>query len=218
MTIVVPTLRFERAHWRAGRIRIVGVDEVGVAPTCGPVVAAAVMMRPDCHRIPGVRDSKTLSAAQRERLAALIRRRAVAIGVGAASVSEIDRLNIYHATHLAMRRAVARIGGHDHILVDGLPIQGFEAYVGPYTAIVGGDAVCYSIACASVVAKVVRDDLMARLSARHPGYGWERNAGYPTAEHRAAIRALGVTAFHRRSFAPIQDAILGIERGTLELV
>jgi ribonuclease HII len=218
MTIVVPTLRFERAHWRSGRMRIVGVDEVGVAPTCGPVVAAAVLMRPDCRRIPGVRDSKTLSVAQRERLAALIRRRAVAIGVGAASVSEIDRLNIYHATHLAMRRAIARIGGHDHILVDGLPIRGFEAYVGPYTAIVDGDALCYSIACASVVAKVVRDNLMTRLSVRHPGYGWERNAGYPTAEHRAAIHALGVTAFHRRSFAPIQDAILGIERRTLELV
>ena len=218
MTAIVPTLRYERAHWREGRSRVVGVDEVGVAPTCGPVVAAAVVMRPGCRRILGVRDSKTLSAAQRERLAVIIRRRAVAIGVGAASVNEIDRLNIYHATHLAMRRAIARIGEHDHVLVDGLRIRGFEASVGPYTAIVDGDALCYSIACASVVAKVVRDRLMARLSVRHPGYGWERNAGYHTAEHRAAIRALGVTAFHRRSFAPIQEALLGIERPTLELV
>ncbi|MBP1704505.1 MAG: Ribonuclease, partial [Chloroflexi bacterium] len=113
----VPDLRFERALWRAGSTRVAGVDEVGVAPTCGPVVAAAVIVRPGCHRIPGVRDSKTLSAAQRERLAAVIRRRAVAIGVGAASVGEIDRLNIYHATHLAMRRAIARLGGHDHVLV-----------------------------------------------------------------------------------------------------
>ena len=218
MTAIVPTLRYERAHWREGRSRVVGVDEVGVAPTCGPVVAAAVVMRPGCRRILGVRDSKTLSAAQRERLAVIIRRRALAIGVGAASVNEIDRLNIYHATHLAMRRAIARIGEHDHVLVDGLRIRGFEASVGPYTAIVDGDALCYSIACASVVAKVVRDRLMARLSVRHPGYGWERNAGYHTAEHRAAIRALGVTAFHRRSFAPIQEALLGIERPTLELV
>lgn len=218
MTAIVPTLRYERAHWQAGRARIVGVDEVGVAPTCGPVVAAAVVMRPGCRRIPGVRDSKTLSAAQRERLAVIIRRRALAIGVGAASVNEIDRLNIYHATHLAMRRAIARVGEHDHVLVDGLRIRDFEDAVGPYTAIVDGDALCYSIACASVVAKVVRDRLMARLSVRHPGYGWERNAGYHTAEHRAAIRELGVTVFHRRSFAPIQEALLGLERPTLQLV
>ncbi len=218
MTAIVPTLRHERVHWQEGRARVVGVDEVGVAPTCGPVVAAAVVMRPGCRRIPGVRDSKTLSAAQRERLAVVIRRRALAVGVGAASVNEIDRLNIYHATHLAMRRAIAHVGEHDHVLVDGLRIRGFEESVGPYTAIVDGDALCYSIACASVVAKVVRDRLMARLSVRHPGYGWERNAGYHTAEHRAAIRALGVTVFHRRSFAPIQEALLGIEQPTLELV
>ncbi len=218
MAPIVPSLRYERGHWRAGRDRVVGVDEVGVAPTCGPVVAAAVVMPRDCHRIPGVRDSKTLSATQRERLAAIIRRRAVVVGVGAASVDEIDRLNIYHATHLAMRRAIARVGEHDHVLVDGLRIRGFEDEVGPYTAIVDGDALCYSIACASVVAKVVRDRLMERLSARYPGYGWERNAGYATLEHRTAIRALGVTPFHRRSFAPIQAAILGIEQPTLELV
>ena len=123
-----------------------------------------------------------------------MRRRALAVGVGAASVAEIDRLNIYHATHLAMRRALLRLGGHDHVLVDGLAIAGFEAEVGPYDAIVDGDAHVYSIACASIVAKVVRDCLMARLAVRHPGYGWERNAGYATAEHRAAMSMLGVTA------------------------
>ena len=133
MTVIVPTLRFERRLWRDGLERVVGVDEVGVAPTCGAVVAAAVVMRPNCHRIPGVRDSKTLSMAQRERLEPLIRKRAVAIGVGAASVAEIDRLNIYHATHLAMRRAIARIGGHEHVLVDGNRIANFEQHVGPYT-------------------------------------------------------------------------------------
>jgi ribonuclease HII len=208
----VPTLRRERLLWKAGASRVAGVDEVGVAPTCGPVVAAAVIVRPNCRQVRGVRDSKTLSASQREALAPEIRRRAVAIGVGAASVAEIDRLNIYHATHLAMRRAIARLGGHDHVLVDGLPIAGFEADIGPYDAIVDGDASVYSIACASVVAKVVRDRLMARLSVRYPGYGWEHNAGYATAEHRAALRALGVTPFHRRSFAPIREALAGVEQ------
>ena len=108
MAVRVPSLRYENVHWRNGAVRVVGIDEVGVAPTCGAVVAAAVIMKPHVRRIPGVRDSKTLSAAQRERLAPIIRRRAVAIGVGAASVREIDTINIYHATHLAMRRAVAR--------------------------------------------------------------------------------------------------------------
>ena len=106
----------------------------------------------------------------------------------------------------------------DHVLVDGLRIGGFEDEVGPYTAIVDGDARCYSIACASVVAKVVRDRLMTRLAARHPGYGWEHNAGYATAEHRLAIRELGLTAFHRRSFPTIQAVVLGIEQPSLELV
>lgn len=218
MAPIVPTLRFERSHWRQGRPRIVGVDEVGVAPSSGPVVAAAVIMPPDCKRIPGVRDSKTLSAAQRERLATIIRRRAVAVGVGAASVEEIDRLNIYHATHLAMRRAIRRVGDRDHVLVDGLRIRGFEDDVGPYTAIVDGDALCYSIACASVVAKVVRDRLMTLLAVRHPGYGWERNAGYATAEHRAAMEELGLTPFHRRSFITAQRILFGGEQVELELV
>ena len=205
----VPSLHFENDHWRAGAIRVVGVDEVGVAPTCGAVVAAAVILKPHAPRIPGVRDSKTLSALQRERLAPIIRRRAVAIGVGAASVREIDTINIYHATHLAMRRAIGRLGGHDHVLVDGNRIAGFEAKVGPYTAIVDGDARCYSIACASVVAKVIRDRMMALLAARYPGYGWERNQGYATREHRDAIRRLGLTPYHRRSFLALQRTLAG---------
>jgi ribonuclease HII len=212
MAPTVPTLRRERALWRAGAARVAGVDEVGVAPACGPVVAAAVIIRPNAHRIPGVRDSKALSAAQREALAPEVRRRALAVGVGAASVAEIDRLNIYHATHLAMCRALARLGGHDHVLVDGLAIAGFEEAVGPYDAIVAGDTLVYSIACASIIAKVVRDRLMARLAVRHPGYGWERNAGYATAEHRAAMAQLGVTAFHRRSFITTRRAIEGVEQ------
>jgi ribonuclease HII len=176
-----------------------------------------VILRPNCRQISGVRDSKTLSASRREALAPEIRRRAVAVGVGAASVAEVDRLNVYHATHLAMRRAIDRLGGHDHVLVDGLRIAGFEAHVGPYDAIVDGDASVYSIACASIVAKVVRDRLMALLAVRYPGYGWEHNAGYATAEHRAALRALGVTPYHRRSFAPIREALAGIEQLALDL-
>jgi ribonuclease HII len=205
----VPTLRFERVLWRDGAQRVVGVDEVGVAPTCGAVVAAAVIMKPHAHRIAGVRDSKTLSAQQRERLTPIIRRRAEAVALGAASVREIDALNIYHATHLAMRRAIARLGGHDHVLVDGNRIAGFETEVGPYTAIVDGDARCYTIACASVVAKVVRDRMMARLAARYPGYGWEHNQGYATREHRDAVRRLGLTPFHRRSFLALQRTLAG---------
>jgi ribonuclease HII len=209
MTVQVPSLRFERRLWRDGVERVVGVDEVGVAPTCGAVVAAAVVIRPNSHRIRGVRDSKTLSALQRERLAPLIRSKAIAVGVGAASVTEIDRLNIYHATHLAMQRAIARVGGHDHVLVDGNRIAGFEHKVGPYTAVVDGDAKVYTIACASVVAKVIRDRMMALLAARYPGYGWERNQGYATLEHRMAIRALGLTPFHRRSFLALQRTLAG---------
>jgi len=205
----VPNLRHERRLWNEGLERVVGVDEVGVAPTCGAVVAAAVIMKPGCHRIPGVRDSKTLSALQRERLAPLIRKRAVAVGVGAASVREIDQLNIYHATHLAMRRAIARLGGHEHVLVDGNRIVGFEQQVGPYSAIVDGDAKVYSIACASVVAKVIRDRMMERLAARYPGYGWEHNQGYATLAHRQAIRQLGLTPFHRRSFLALQRTLAG---------
>jgi ribonuclease HII len=190
MAIVVPTLRYERRLWNEGLARVAGVDEVGVAPTCGAVVAAAVIMRPGCHRIPGVRDSKTLSMAQRDRLAPVIRSRALAIGGGAASVREIDQLNIYHATHLAMRRAIARLGGHDHVIVDGNRIAGFEAAVGPY-------------------AKVVRDRMMGRLAARYPGYGWEHNQGYATRDHREAIRRLGLTPFHRRSFLALQRTLAG---------
>src|SRR4051794_6243432 len=216
MTVIVPTLGWERPLWRDGATRGGGVDEVGVAPTSGAVVAAAVIMPPNCHRIPGVRDSKTLSAAQREKLAPIIRRRAIAVGVGAASVADIDRLNIYHATHLAMRRAIARIGGHDHVLVDGLRIADFEQQVGPYTAIVDGDARVYSIACASVIAKTVRDRMMTKLAARYPQYGWERNSGYATREHRAAIREHGLTPHHRQGWQAIQVLIAGDQLGLFD--
>ena len=136
--------------------------------------------------------------------------------MGAASVAEIDRLNIYHATKLAMRRAIARVGEYDHVLIDGNRITGFEAHVGPYTAIVDGDAKVYSIACASVVAKVVRDRMMALLAVRYPGYGWEHNQGYATRAHRDGIRRLGLTPFHRRSFLALQRTLAG-DQASLDL-
>ncbi len=214
--IVKPSTRVERAHWAAGATLVVGADAVGVACLSGPVLAAAVAMPPFARRIPGVRDSKMLSRAQRERLYPLILRHAVAVGIGAASVAEIDRLNIYHATNLAMRRAICRIEGREHVLIDGLRVHRLEEHVGAYTAMVRGDAHCYSIAAASIVAKVVRDRLMDRLAARHPHYGWEHNAGYATLTHRRGIAEHGITPFHRRSFARVRAIAVG-EQLELEL-
>ncbi len=209
MTLPVPHLRAERRLWREGRRRVVGVDEVGLGALCAPVVAAAVLVRPDCHKIPGVRDSKTMSLRQREAVVDRIKDRVEAWGVGAASVAEIERLNIYHATHLAMRRALRRIEGYDHVLVDGRKIVGFEDHVGPYTAIVDGDRSSYAIACASIIAKVTRDRLMRRLALRYPAYGWEHNAGYTTRDHVAALAEHGPSVFHRRTYARIRTLLEG---------
>ena len=192
----------ERAVRAAHGPLVAGVDEVGRGPLAGPVVACATVMPPGARAIAGVADSKQLPPAERERLARLIRRHAVGIGLGAASAREVDGWNVYHATTRAMQRALAalerRLGRPpDHVLVDGLPIRRLGV---AHTAVVGGDARCYAVACASIVAKVTRDRLMARLAHRHPGYGWERNAGYGTAAHRDGIAALGLTAHHRRSF------------------
>jgi ribonuclease HII len=163
----------------------------------------------DRRFISGVRDSKMLSAAQRERLARKILRQALTVGLGAASVREIDQLNIYHATILAMKRAVKRAGAHDFVIVDGRHIRGFEEHAGPYKAVIDGDARVYAISCASIVAKVTRDRLMSRLAARYPGYGWEHNQGYATPDHRAGMAALGVTPHHRRSFITTQRVLAG---------
>jgi ribonuclease HII len=207
--IIKPSTRFERQFWSDGLGLIVGADAVGVACLSGPVLAAAVVMPAYGRRVPGVRDSKMLSRAQRERLYPRILRRAVAVGLGAASVREIDRINIYHATNLAMRRAICRVRERDHVLIDGLKVRQLEAYVGPYTAVVHGDARCYSIAAASIVAKVIRDRLMDRLATRYPHYGWEHNAGYATLTHRQGIEQHGITPFHRRSFARVRAVELG---------
>jgi ribonuclease HII len=210
MAVIVPTRRLERRLFREhGHRVILGLDEVGVAPSSGPVVACALAMPINRRPIKGVRDSKTLSAAQRERLAKLILRQATTVGIGAASVKEIDRLNIYYATIVAMKRAVARAGAHDFVIVDGRRIRGFEQDAGPYQAVIDGDALCYSVACASIVAKVTRDGLMRRLALRYPGYGWEHNAGYATSDHRAGMAALGITPHHRRSFITTQRVLVG---------
>ena len=180
---------------------LAGVDEVGRGPLAGPVVACAVIMPPDSRAIRGIDDSKALTREQRERLATRIRERALSVSVGAASVREIDRLNIYQATALAMRRAIGRLSVRpDHVVIDGRRIQtlGIE-----HTAIVSGDARCHSIACASIVAKVTRDRLMRALAKRHPHYRWETNVGYATADHQAGLASHGVTAHHRRSFSPV---------------
>jgi ribonuclease HII len=155
-------------------------------------------MRPGERAIAGVDDSKQLTAIERRRLARLIRARALCIALGAASAREIDRINIYQATALAMRRALRRLTMRpDHILLDGLPMRALEV---EHTAVVDGDARCFHIACASIIAKVTRDRLLASLAVRHPAYAWDRNAGYATPEHVRAVREAGYTAHHRRSF------------------
>ncbi|HLB44282.1 MAG TPA: ribonuclease HII [Candidatus Limnocylindrales bacterium] len=218
MALIVPTRRLELRLSRENGFRVIlGVDEVGVAPSCGPVVACALAMPLSKRPIKGVRDSKTLSAAQRERLARSILRQAITVGLGAASVREIDQLNIYYATVLAMKRAVTHAGAHDFVIVDGRHIRGFERHAGPYRAVIDGDALCYAVACASIVAKVTRDRLMRRLAARHPGYGWEHNAGYATPDHRAGMAVLGITPHHRRSFITTQRVLAG-EQTSFDLI
>jgi len=181
---------------------LAGVDEVGRGPLAGPVVACAVVMPAGVRAIAGVNDSKQLDAATRERLARRIREVALAVGVGAASVREVDRINILQATVRAMQRALTQVerrlgAAPAHVLVDGTPLRWLGV---PHTAVVQGDRTCYSVACASIVAKVLRDRLMRTLAARHDPYAWDRNMGYGTRAHREAIRVHGLTAHHRRSF------------------
>jgi ribonuclease HII len=165
-------------------------------------------MPPDQRAIPGVDDSKKLTAEARDRLAVKIRERAIAFGIGAASVREIDRHNIYQATVIAMRRALARLAvAPNHVLVDGRPFRTLEI---PHTAIVDGDDCCYTIACASIVAKVTRDRVMHALAGRYPHYLWEKNVGYSTRAHFAGMAAHGVTPHHRRSFLPVSQLSLDL--------
>ena len=194
-------LTLERELWAEGLERIAGVDEVGRGPLAGPVVAAAVIFQPEV-RVAGVTDSKKLTESVREELVVEIRRRALCIGVGAASPREVDRLNILRASHLAMRRALDRLPEPpDHVLVDGLPVPELGD---DHTAVVEGDAKSFTIACASIIAKTTRDHLMRRLACRYPEYGWDTNVGYGTPEHVTALGQCGPTPHHRRSFVPVQ--------------
>ena len=193
-------LEYERRFWGRGH-SVAGVDEAGRGPLAGPVVAAAVVLPPDVCVV-GADDSKVLTGDAREELYRQIVTCARCVGVGAASVREIDRRNILRATTVAMQRALFRLATRpDHVVVDGLPVLHLGR---PHEAVVDGDALIHSIACASIVAKVVRDRLMRRLATRYPAYAWERNVGYGTAEHRAAIDELGVTPHHRLTFTGLQ--------------
>jgi ribonuclease HII len=199
--VIRPTLRRERALWAAGWRIVAGVDEVGRGPLAGPVVAAAVVLRPDGPRLRGVRDSKIMTAAARQAAAVRIRRQALAWALGAASVREIDRHNILRASVRAMRRALARLGvTPDHVLLDGYPLPDLGCV---HDGIVDGDARCLSIAAASVLAKVARDRIMTALARRYPGFAWEENKGYATPDHLAALTVIGPTPHHRLSFTPV---------------
>lgn len=199
-------LRYETALWATGVQAVAGVDEAGMSPLAGPVSAAAVIFAPGV-RIPGVDDSKKLDAATRERLAAEIKRTAVAWSVGFAQVGEIDTINIYWAGLLAMRRAVEGLSASpEHVLVDARRIRDLKI---PQQAIVKGDTKCLTIAAASILAKTARDALMHKLDTIYPGYGFSKHKGYPVREHRIALKALGASPIHRRSFGPVRE-ILGL--------
>jgi ribonuclease HII len=206
---MVMTFELEQQLWRDGYTEVAGVDEAGRGCLAGPVVAAACILPPGCDPLEGVRDSKLTRRAERAELVKLILDRSIRVGLGAASCREIDRLNIRAASVLAMQRALTRIGRWQYALIDGpLPpeFQGQSAL-----GIVDGDALSPSIACASILAKTCRDDLMAKLAHRHPDFGWERNAGYGTPAHREALALLGPTPHHRFSFRPVSQ--LSLELG-----
>ena len=194
-----PCFKLERDH----PLPLAGVDEAGCAPLAGPVVAAACILDRD-HFPRGIDDSKKLPIEAREAIFGKLERTA-RFGVGICTVEEIDALNIYWARMLAMIRAVEALGFDPaFVLVDGNRCPKWER---PSRAIIGGDARCRSIAAASIVAKVIRDRIMADHAEAHPGYGWETNRGYPTPDHRRALRDLGPTPLHRRSFALVREAV-----------
>ncbi len=196
-----PTLERESALWAEGYSVVAGLDEVGRGPLAGPVLAAAVVFPPGQAPIEGLRDSKFMTAKRREKVAIAIRQAASAWAIGAASVREIDRINIRRASALAMRRALIRLSRvPDYVLIDGRP----QPEIGwGHEAIVGGDASSQSIAAAAVLAKCCRDHLMSLLAKRYPGFGWDGNKGYATGAHLAAINHDGPTPHHRASFTPV---------------
>ncbi|RTL65583.1 MAG: ribonuclease HII [Hyphomicrobiales bacterium] len=197
-------LRFESALWQGGLLHVAGIDEAGMSPLAGPVAAAAVVFPPGT-RIPGVDDSKKLDPDEREHLALIIKRKAITWSVAMVDVADIDRINIYWAGILAMRRAVEGLSHRpQHLLIDARRLKDVAL---PQTSIVQGDAKSLSIAAASILAKTARDALMRQLDERHPGYGFARHKGYPVPEHLEALRKRGATDVHRRSFAAVRTAL-----------
>jgi ribonuclease HII len=199
--------KFEQEIWERGITKIAGVDEAGMSPLAGPVVAGAVIL-PVGWRHVGVDDSKKLDAKERARLVVEIKARAVAWAVGIVEPAEIDAINIYRAGLLAMRRAVEGLAvAPEHLLIDARKLKEIPI---PQKAIIHGDALSFSIAAASIVAKTTRDAIMEGLDRAHPGYGFAKHKGYPVAEHYDALSRLGACAVHRRSFRPVRIA-LGLE-------
>lgn len=200
------SLDYERDLHRQGYPRVVGIDEAGRGPLAGPVVAAAVVL-PDGFHHEDLDDSKKLTARQREILFTELTTRAdIQWAVTVVDAEEVDRVNILEATHEAMRRAVrGLVPDPDHALIDGLPVLPFPV---PQTALVGGDGLSFSIAAASVIAKVTRDRIMVEMDARYPGYEFAQHKGYGTALHLAKLRAHGPCAIHRKSFSPVRQAVL----------
>ena len=206
-------LRYETELWERGVVQVAGVDEAGMAPLAGPIVAGACLLPRD-YRPRGIDDSKQLDARARERLAEDIRGNAICWAVARAEVFEIDGINVYRAGLLALTRAVRGLATRpDHVLVDArkLPELGI-----PHTPIIHGDALSLTIAAASILAKTARDALMAELDLAHPGYGFARHKGYPTAEHFDALERLGACPIHRRSFQPVRLA-LGLDPVQVDL-
>ena len=190
-------LRHETPLWRRGLHHVAGVDEAGMGPLAGPVIAAAVILPPGLL-LPGLDDSKVLTARRREEFHAVLQDVALGIGIGRAEPAEVDRLNIYQAGLLAMIRAVAALPVQpEHLLIDARRLDALSI---PQESLVGGDRRSASIAAASVMAKVTRDKIMREFHTLYPGYGFDRNKGYPTAEHRSAVRRLGHSPIHRRTF------------------
>ncbi len=204
-----PTMEWELRARREGYARVCGIDEAGRGPLAGPVVAAAVIL-PEGYELPGLTDSKKLTARRREALfEELMSDSRVRACIASASVEEIDELNILRATHLAMRRAAEgvaadAVGGLDFCLIDGLPVPSFPF---PSRSLVKGDARCLSISAASILAKVARDQYMKELDTLFPQYGFARHAGYGTRAHLEALAQYGVTEHHRRSFAPVAHVL-----------
>ncbi|MBI2681695.1 MAG: ribonuclease HII [Acidobacteriales bacterium] len=202
------TQKYEKLAWRSGARQIAGVDETGRGCLFGPVVAAAVILDPD-YRIRGLRDSKLITEPVRDHLAAKIRKHAIAIALAVVDVEIIDAINIYQASKLAMQQAVAQLWPvPDHLLVDAMTLDHPSAEQRtPQTPLIHGDALSVSIAAASIIAKVERDRMMRDYSAQYPLYDLANNKGYSAPKHLAALRAHGPTALHRRTFAPVWNAL-----------